>query len=182
MRHASYLASLVLLSVVPSSGAESARPKTDVVGSQLVSDVTACRKIADSGARLACYDGSVAKLSDASDKKDVVVLDREDVRKTKRSLFGYVLPHLPFFDSDNGGQDKAAREEFTEIESKIDGTHQNAAGDWILTLDDHSVWQTSEAPKSDPRAGDTIRIRKAALGSYFGNIAGQRAVRVHRIQ
>jgi len=147
----------------------------------LISDVTACRKISDSGARLACYDGSVAKLADASDKKDVVVLDREDVRQTKRSLFGFALPHLPFFDND-GSQDKTAREEFSEIESKIVGTHQNAAGDWIIALDDHSVWQTTEAPKSDPRTGDMIRIRKAALGSYFANIAGERAARVRRIQ
>jgi hypothetical protein len=181
MRRA-YLMFTGLLAVTAAPVFARVSPVTDRAGSQLITDVTACRAITDSAARLACYDGSVAKLADASDKKDVVVLDREEVQKTKRSLFGFELPHLPFFDNAGDSKDKKASQEFTQIEAKITSARQNAAGDWILDLDDNSVWQTTEAPKNDPRSNESIRIRKAAMGSYFGNIAGDRATRMRRIR
>jgi len=178
-----FLLPIGLVPAVASRAAKNA-PIADRTGSQLVVDVTACRHVADSGARLACYDGAVAKLADATDRKDVVVLDREDVQKTKRSLFGFNLPKLALFGDKDGQdkQDKAPHEEFTEITAKIQSARVGSAGQWTLALDDGSIWETREAPNNDPRSGDTIRIRKAALSSYFGNIAGQRAVRIHRIE
>ena len=181
MRHSQIFLLPIALIAAGASSAAKVAPLADRTGSQLLVDVTACRQISDSAARLACYDGAVAKLADATDRKDVVVLDREDVRKTKRSLFGFELPKLAFF-GDKDGQDKAAHEEFTEITAKIQSARNSATGQWRLALDDGSVWETREAPNNDPRSGDTIRIRKAALSSYFGNIAGQRAVRIHRVE
>jgi hypothetical protein len=184
MRRSRYFLLPIALVASTSVGAAKNAPIADRTGSQLVVDVTACRGITDSAARLACYDGAVAKLADATARKDVVVLDREDVQKTKRSLFGFNLPKLALF-GDKDGQDKpdkSEREEFTEITAKIQSARVSAVGQWTLALDDGSVWETREAPNNDPRSGDTIRIRKAALSSYFGNIAGQRAVRIHRIE
>ena len=175
---------LLLFAVVAISGpALAAKPPAamDQAGSQMIVDVTACRKIVDSAARLPCYDLNVGKLADAAEKRDVVVLDREDVRKTKRSLFGFNIPSLPFFGGDKDADGKAPREEFTEIEAKITSVHDRGMGVWTIVLDDGGVWETSEEPKYDPHSGDSIHIRKAALGSYFGNINDARAVRLHRV-
>ena len=119
MRHAAYFVLTGLPAVIFAPVSARVSPVTDKAGSQLITDVTACRSIANSAARLACYDGSVAKLADASDKKDVVVLDRAEVQKTKRSLFGFDLPRLPFFDNAGDSKDKKASDEFAQIEARI---------------------------------------------------------------
>src|SRR5690348_11471763 len=66
-----------------------------------VSKLVECRKIADPAARLQCYDAGVDNLNAAVKSGSIVVVDREDVRKTRRSLFGFTLPKLPFFKGDN---------------------------------------------------------------------------------
>jgi len=181
MRGGRHLLLLTAVSMSAPAFAAKSPPSMDQAGSQMVIDVTACRKITDSAARLACYDASVSKLADATERKDVVVLDREDVRKTKRSLFGFNVPSLPFFGGGKDADGKEAHEEFTEIEAKIASVRDRGMGVWTIVLDDGGVWETNEAPKNDPSSGDSIHIRKAALGSYFGNINGARAVRLHRI-
>ena len=63
--------------------------------------VTDCRTIAESQARLACFDKQVAALAQATASGAIVALDRQAVRTARRSLFGLDLPRLPFFDSDD---------------------------------------------------------------------------------
>ena len=64
---------------------------------KIFTDVTACRAIADDAQRLACYDRSVGALSTAAEAKDVLVVDRETARKTKRGLFGLSLDQIQHF-------------------------------------------------------------------------------------
>ena len=137
-----------------------------------------CRSVADSAARLACYDGQADQLKRATDSSDIMVVDKADVQKARRSVFGLSLPSLSFLDRDEKG--KAV--ELTQIDGKIAGVSPAANGKWRFVLDDGSRWIQIEPHDfvRDPKSGMSIKIRKAAVGSYLANLDGQIAVRVER--
>lgn len=139
-----------------------------------------CRKIADAPARLACFDRESASLDAADEKNEITVLDKDAVRKTRRSLFGFSLPRLPFFDGkDDDGQEEAGLQ---AIEATIASVRSLGYGKWQLELDDGARWSTTEAIVGRaPEAGKTIEIKRGAIGSYFGKIEGRRAVRMQRV-
>ncbi len=141
----------------------------------VVGAVTDCRTIADSSTRLACYDSAVAALDTAATKKDIVVLDREEVRQTRRGLFGFALPKLPFFKGDDS-KDTAP----TEIVATVQSMRPLGYGKWRVVLDDGAVWDTTEVVRRDPHEGSKVRIKSAVLGSFMMNIDGAAAVRVRR--
>jgi hypothetical protein len=119
----------------------------------------------------------VAKLLQADKAGQVSLIDQQQAREVRRSLFGFSVPKLRIL----GGSDSAEAKEITAKVSRVRGT---AEGRFLLTLEDGAVWQTVERPKEGqrPRSGSTVRIRKAALGSYFMNIDGNRAVRASRAE
>jgi len=146
---------------------------------ELFRNLTDCRAVKDDKERLACYDARVAALDAAEARNDVVVVDRAEVRKARRSLFGLTLPRLALF----GDKDDAAEaEEFNQIESTIKSATQRGYDGWAFVLEDGARWvQTDSKPLAvDPRPGQPIRIRKAALGSFMANVNGQIAIRVKR--
>src|SRR5690349_9886190 len=65
--------------------------------------VVDCRAIIDAAQRLACFDRTVGEMAKAGEEKDLVVLDREAVRETRRGLFGFSLPKIKLF---GGGRDE----------------------------------------------------------------------------
>ena len=140
--------------------------------------LVACRAIADDAARLACFDTAAAGLQEAADRRDLVVVDREQVRKTKRSLFGLDIPNLNPF---SGGGDE--EEEIQSIESKVASAVRHGNGRWTVALEDGSSWiQTDDKPLAlGPRKGQKIVVNKAAMGSYMMRVNGQPAIRVRRI-
>src|SRR5689334_2671937 len=77
-----------------------------------------CRSIAEAAARLQCYDSAAAALEQAAERRDVVVVDRAQVRESRRRLFGLALPHLPIFGGSDNGHDNDD-EEISQIESTI---------------------------------------------------------------
>ena len=136
-----------------------------------------CRAVADDGARLACYDAQVLALDTAEKDRQVIVVDREQVREARRGLFGLTLPNLAIFDGPD--EDK---ESFAEIETTIKSARENARGRWTFVLEDGARWvqlDSRELPVH-PRAGHPIRIRQAAMGSYLANVNNQIAIRVRR--
>jgi hypothetical protein len=144
----------------------------------VVQDLSACRTLADDSARLRCYDAAAAALAQAADKGDIVVVDRDDVRKTRRSLFGFNVPKLPFFSGDDSASDQQ-----DEITAKIAGAHSLGNGKWSIRLEDGAVWETTEAKSAvrTPRAGNEVLIKRGSLGGYFMRIAGQRTLRARRV-
>jgi len=140
-----------------------------------IGSVTACRSVADSAARLACYDSAAAALDLAVTSKDLVVLSPGDVKETRRSLFGFSLPKLPFL----GDRDQ----EETEITAKLKGARSLGYGKWRLVLEDGAVWETTEGNRDQviPRVGTSVKIKRGVLGSYMINIDGTRGVKAVRI-
>jgi hypothetical protein len=148
----------------------------EIQGGNAVDAIAACRGIADSAARLACFDKSAEALVRARENKDVVVLDRAEVRKTRRSLFGFTLPRIKLF---GGGDD--GEEELKELTSKVASVGQPERDRWLVKLDDESRWQTIEPATFPPRTGDTARIKRAAMGSFMATFGSGRSVRVKRV-
>lgn len=142
-----------------------------------VNSLLACRSIADAAARLECFDKSSATLSDAVAKRDLVVFDRESVRKTKRGLFGFGIPNLGIFGDDND------EVEIKQVEGAIVSTTFNADGGYIFRLADGSRWtQMDGKPIAlPPRSGDKVVVKRGALGSYTLSIERQPGVKVRRI-
>jgi len=139
-----------------------------------------CRRIAEIGARAACYDAQVDAFDAAERDRRVVVVDQTEVRRARRSLFGFTLPKLRLFD---GRDDKAAEaEEVQKVETTIKSARASSGGRWTIILPDDAVWvQTDDLPLSrSPKPGQPIRIRRGAMGSYLANIDGQTAIRVRR--
>jgi len=135
-----------------------------------------CRGIADSAERLACYDKAAAGIGEAVAKKDLVVMDRESVKKTKRGLFGFSIPNLGIF----GDDDEAV--EVKQIDGKVAAISTNRDGGYIFVLEDNSQWsQIDSKPFAlPPRRGDKVVVKKGTLGSYFLTVEGFPGVKVKR--
>ncbi len=147
--------------------------------SRLIGAFGACREQADGAARLRCYDEAAAQLQRATQSGEVVVLTRDDVRRARRSLFGFTVPRVPFLSGGGGGDEEPAQELTAPIAAVSDIGH----GRYRLRLEDGAVWETSEANAGfrTPRVGQTVRIRRGALGSYFIQVEGGRNVRGRRV-
>ncbi|HEX8379540.1 MAG TPA: hypothetical protein VF619_03195 [Allosphingosinicella sp.] len=158
------------------AAAASAAPKRTLPPA--VQELAACRTLAADDARLRCYDAAAAALARAAESGDIVLVDREDVRKTRRSLFGFNVPKLPFFSGDDSAADQQ-----DEITARIAGAHSIGNGKWIIRLEDGAVWETTEgkAAVRAPRAGNEVTIKRGSLGGYFLRIAGQRTLRARRV-
>ncbi len=165
---------------VPTGASAQPSGDTDPPRPQAVTRVFDCRALQPAAERLACYDREVAALQTAEAAREVVVYDREQVRRTRRSLFGITLPNLDIF---GGGDDREPEGEgFTQIESTIRSITQDGRGRYMVTLEDGARWAQIDNRELSvtPRAGQSIRIRQAAMGSYLANIGGNVAIRVRR--
>lgn len=142
----------------------------------VVARVVACSAVADPSERLACYDREVANMNQAQKSGDLIAMDRQQVRKTKRSLFGLSLPDLGVFGDDEDSN--------SAIETSIKSVSQTPDGKYIFTLAEGGRWKQLDSRNFivDPAAGQPIRIRRAAMGSYLANVNNQIAIRVRRIQ
>lgn len=142
-----------------------------------------CKTVSDPTERLACYDEKVAALESAQASNQVVVADREQIKKARRGLFGFTLPKIKLFGG--SGDDKDEKEEFKELTSKIKSVRTNGRGLYVITIEEgDAVWEQSEKSRRfvRARAGDEIRIQRATLGSFKANINGGLAIRVRRIR
>jgi hypothetical protein len=136
-----------------------------------------CRAVADPTERLACYDAKVAAMDEAEKKDELVLADKASMKEARRGLFGFSIPKLKIF-----GNDGKEVEKF-ELVAKIDSAYQASPGKWTILLDDGARWVQidSQVMRKNPERGNEIKIREAAMGSYFANINGQRAIRMRRV-
>ncbi|MFM5954902.1 MAG: hypothetical protein ACKOPE_11475 [Novosphingobium sp.] len=170
MRPLIYAVSGALVFAAPAQAKEQA-PIDQPAVFQAVLD---CRGIADTAARLACFDKATQALADAAKANDVLVVDRATASKTKRSLFGLALPRIKLF----GDHDD---EEIQQIESTIASTYSARDGTTVFVLPDGARWKQTEGRDTFPRNGQKIVILKGTLGGYFARVNGQTGVRVMRL-
>lgn len=140
-----------------------------------------CRTIADTTARLACYDKAVDALAASTASGETVVVDRTEVRKARKGLFGFTLPRIGFLTGrDDNDEDKA---DAAQLETKIVAARALPYGKWRFTVDGGGIWETVEASMgfSDPKPGATVLIEKGSLGAYFAKVGKGRRVQAKRV-
>ncbi|HEY8617154.1 hypothetical protein [Phenylobacterium sp.] len=168
------MAAAVLLAFAAGAGPAAAQTKAQrATALQKLSD---CRKVADSGQRLACYDAAAEALETAEAKGDVVVVDREQAREVRRQAFGFSMPSLNLFERGEKAEDVET------MTGKVVAARMNNAGKWVVELEGGAVWaqiDANEVPFS-PKPGDPVRIKRASLGSYLMSVKNQRAFRAKR--
>ena len=157
------------------AGASAAKP-VDTSVPQQIQRLLACRSVMDNAARLACFDKETQTVAGAFSTGDVVALDREKVRSTRRSLFGF---HVPTLGNVFGGDDN----EIKQVDGVVAAVDGNADGGYTIRLEDGARWsQTDGKPIAlEPRRGDKVVVRRGAMGSYFLSVGGQPGVRVERL-
>lgn len=172
MRH--YLAtagSFLILAALPTSA--SAQEKSD--DAQL-GQLRECQAIVDDAARLSCYDREVAAVVAASDAGDIQVVDKEDIRETRRGLFGFSLPKTGIF---GGGDDK----DDEVMTSQITSVRQVGREGYRITIAEGSVWQINDPPRRfRPKVGDDVELERAAMGSFWVRLNGQNGVKGRRVE
>jgi hypothetical protein len=173
MKHAVTALVLGLLAAAPAA----AKDKPAAAPPAVYRAVVDCRALTDPAQRLACFDRTVGEMAKAGEAKDLVVLDRETMRETRKGLFGFSLPKLKLF----GGGDEDDRDEVKEVESTISSVRTASDGFPIITIADGARWKQTDGRNVFPEVGDPIRIRRATLGSYLANVKKQAAVRVMRL-
>ena len=163
---------LIMLGVSPASAKEKDPPPTPAQ----VQQVYDCRAVADTAARLACFDRQVAALQQAEVARDITIFDRASAQKARRGLFGFTLRDLPFF---GGGDDK---EQIQRLETTVAWARRYDYDKVRFEIEDGAVWaQTDQVILTrDPKAGDKVLIYPGAMGSYFAEIGGQKRIRVRR--
>ena len=156
-----------------------AKGKEKSAASPLVSAIDRCRQIAEPTQRLACYDSAANALVTAANTGAVAIVDQNEIRKARHSLFGFTLPKIPFFSGDETA-DEAQRQldsTITSVQALNNGYYR------IVIADNNAVWETSDSSISfdPPRKGQKITIIRGALGNYFLRINGQIGVRGRRV-
>ncbi len=137
-------------------------------------ELTQCQALAEPTTRLTCYDEKVATLTAAERSGEIIVVERTEMDAARRAVFGFPAPNLAGV---LGG------EQIEGLETALERVAQGPNGIWIFHLADGSVWRQIDRTRIDNprrRSGETVRVRKAALGSHFLNLGDSRAVRVRR--
>lgn len=166
------------LIIAVASAPASAQTDTEQAEQDYLDGLRSCQTITDDLERLACFDAAVGNIVTASDAGDVQVVDREDVRQTRRSLFGFNLPDIGLF----GGDDDEEEEElFTTTIESVRYTGRNSLR---FTTAEGAVWEMRDIPRRlrTVEAGDTAEFKGASFNTFFIRINGQMGVRGQRIR
>lgn len=172
---------LLLLAVAPAPAlaqrgnqAPPARPET-------FEAMVRCRAITEDAARLACFDTAAAALQAAQERRDLVVVDRQQVREGRRRLFGLALPRIPIF---GGGEDDDPDDQdaVRTLEGVVASASQDGLGHWVVALQDGGVWTQTDnnSLALRPRPGQRVVINRGALGSFMMRVNNQPGIRVRR--
>lgn len=165
------LAAAIALAAAPAFAAEPAEPA-------VIAALKACRAITTDAERLACYDKAAQSVTKAQETGEVIIIDKQTARAARRQAFGLELPTLSILDK---GTDKAETE---KLQSMVKSARVDAEQRLVVTLEDGAVWRQIDDTMlgKPPKAGDTIEVRKAAMGSYMMKIGSQPAIRVRRME
>lgn len=146
-----------------------------------VTALQACRTVSDAGARLACYDRAVDALTAATASGDVVVVERTEVRKARKGLFGFTLPRIGFLTGKPDNAEDVADE--LRLDTVVTAARSIGNGKWRFTVEGGGLWETVEATVGfrDPAPGKKVLIEKGSLGGYFITIEKGRRVQAKRI-
>lgn len=140
--------------------------------------VYACSSETDQTRRLACYDAAVSALRGAQTSGEVVAIDRGNVERMQRDSFGFNLPSIANLMPRIGHDDDVV----DRVEVTVARMSTGASGRTTFYMEDGQVWAQIDPERVyNVRAGDTVTIRRAALGSFMiSSPRGGAGIRVRR--
>jgi hypothetical protein len=146
-----------------------------------VAALQSCRAIADIATRAACYDQAVDKLVAATASREVVIVDRTEVRNARKGLFGFTMPRIGFL---AGNKDNAEDQaDAARLETKIISSRNIGYGKWRFRVEDGATWETVETNLrfEDPVPGAAVVLERGTLGAYYATVGKGRRVQAKRI-
>jgi hypothetical protein len=154
-----------------------AQDAVDIPPTDYLDALKSCQALTDDAARLACFDEQVAGMVKATETGEVQIVDKEDVRETKRSLFGFSLPKIALFGDGDDEEDEL-------LETTITSVRYQGRRSVRFTTEEGAVWEISSVPSRlrTINAGDKVVFKRAALGSFFIRINGQTGVKGRRVE
>ncbi len=158
------------------AGVASAQQAVPAERPEALSRLVACRSVTAPEARLACYDAAAGALDAAHQQGEVVIVDRAQVSAARRQQFGLETPNSASLDA------AAPPERVESVETTLTRAAQGGEGKWVFVLSDGSTWRQIDTDRVTFRneAGQAVRVRRAALGSYLLTVGRGQAVRVRR--
>lgn len=151
-------AALCALAVCSSAAAQDA-PTPD--SPEALNQLYACAAVAEDAARLACYDSAAGRLRQEQTEGRLVAIDRVQAEALQRESFGFELPSLASLMPRLGGDSE-------EVEAQVSRLIGQSNGAVTFVMNDGQRWTQIESRSArNVRPGDTVHIRRAALGSYM---------------
>jgi len=143
---------------------------------QVVAGVYACAGVSNDAERLACYDNAVGRMRQAESEGQFVAVDRERAEVLRRESFGFTLPSVANLFGGRGGDEVLDR-----IELDVERVLTRADGRHIFVMADGQRWvQVEPRRTSNVRAGDSVIVRRASLGSFM--LVSERGGAAHRVR
>jgi len=169
--------SAALFLAVVSVSAHAKNRRADPPPAEVFTALTRCRAIAADQERLACFDLAIGKIETAVAQNELYVVDKKQVRETRKTLFGLSLPDLGLFGSDSDDKNQVS-----EVELVVRSA-QPAGDGWRMVMEDGSVWlQTDGRPLGrSPKPGAKVIVKQGSLGSFKASVSGQPAIKVKRV-
>jgi hypothetical protein len=173
---------ILLLVAAPASALAQRRSDTPPARPESFEALVRCRAITEDAARLACFDAAAAALQAAQERRDLVVVDRQQVREGRRRLFGLALPRIPIFGGGDDDDDDGDADRVDTVEGVVASASQDGLGHWVVALQDGAVWMQvdNKALAMRPRPGQRVVVNRGALGSFMMRVNNQPGIRVRR--
>lgn len=173
-------ARFALLAITLAAPLAAAEEKSE---SAYLESLRACQGKTVPAERLACYDAAVATMLSASSEGAMRVVDKTEVRETRRKLFGFSLPELGRFGGKSDREDPEQAEEFAALQTTFAGVRVDT-GTYVVTTAEGAEWQLDELPARlmKPKVGQPLEIRAGSLSSYFLGVDGQKGVKGRRVR
>lgn len=139
-----------------------------------------CAAVQDDTQRLACFDRVTREVRAATQPQGATPSSPAATQQARARE-----------DRDNFGLNAQQREAqrppsvrtIDRLTARVAAARPFGAGYWAIMLEDGAIWEIREANPTyrAPRRGETIRIRRGALGGYLLYAGGQSSVRVTRV-
>lgn len=140
----------------------------------IVTIMRACATIADIPARVACYDNTIAANGPAPAR--TITPEPAPLAAPATGFGAETLPRER--EAMRAQQDDA-------VELAVTAIREMQPGIATLSLADGGQWRFVDAASFHydmPRRGQTVRLERGALGSFYLHFNGQRALRIQRVQ
>ncbi len=140
-----------------------------------------CAGIGDDRSRLACYDAIFRKPAASAESTAVPAAAgtvATSAAASPETDFGLTEAAKRALDPQ-----KAQQEILESITGTVASVGRRPTGELIVTLENGQVWtQVTVDQRARVAAGDTVTIKKAALGSHLLETQGRYATRVRRVR